>query len=421
MTARVDGQLDAVLSLPLAGVTVLDLTTFLSGPSATQLLADLGAEVIKLEPPTGDSSRTIPPYFIGGESAYFLASNRNKRSIVVDLKHSDGLALVKRLIERVDVVIENFRPGVCDRLGLDKHTITEAQPGLVWASISGFGQFGPNSGRPAYDMVVQAMSGVMSLTGHEGGPAARLGIPAGDVIAGMYAAIGVLAALVSRSANGAGRVIDVSMLDGLVSQLSYQAVYSLISGTAPGRQGAGHDSIPTYRTFTGSDGQEFVVTANTQRMWTALCAVINRTELSSDPRFLNEASRLRHREELWHLLEGAFAEATASEWVGRLVAGGVPTAPVLDVSDALELVRESGRGTIVRLEDDNGTGRFEAIATPILFEATEEQPNRYPPLLGQHTFEVLCDVLGVSEVDCRRLEEEGVVATADAYDRRRDR
>ncbi|WP_052059091.1 CaiB/BaiF CoA transferase family protein [Rhodococcoides fascians] len=394
-------------SLPLTGIRVLDFTTFLSGPSATQLLADLGADVVKVEPAVGDSSRSIPPHFLGEDSAYYLANNRNKRSVALDLKHPDGLDLAIRLISASDVVIENFRPGVMARLGIDKYAVTADDPELVWASISGFGQSGPYRDRPAYDMIVQAMSGVMSLTGHPDQPAARLGVPAGDVVAGMYAVIAVLSALVSKAATGAGRIIDVSMLDSQLGQLSYQSVYAMMSGRAPGRQGAGHDSIPTYRSFRGSDDAEFVVTANTQAMWERLCVAIGKPNLAGDPKFLDQGTRLQHKAELWKILEERFAEHPAEEWVSRLIHHQVPSAPIRHVDEALDDARNSDRGLIVELSDNRHT--FDAVATPILFEDTETQPRRYPPRLGQQTQEVLRELLSITPVEYDRLREAGAV------------
>lgn len=393
---------------PLEGIRVLDLTTFLSGPSATQLLGDLGADIIKVEPPQGDSSRSIPPHFVGDDSAYYLASNRNKRSVVIDIKNPDGLAVVKRLATRCDVVIENFRPGVCARLGLTADALMAANPRLVWASISGFGQVSPFRERPAYDMIVQAMSGVMSVTGHPGGPATRLGIPAGDVIAGMYAVVGVLSALVARERTGRGDVIDVAMLDGQISQLSYQAVYTLLSGVSPKPQGAQHDSIPTYRAFTGGDGQEFVVTANTQQMWERMARVVGLDAFLDDARFADERGRLAHRDELWAALETAFMAKPAEEWVRLLVADNVPAAPVLDVGSALEQARHSGRGLIVELEDDLGH-TVDSVGTPIRFPDRPPSPRRYPPRLGQDTRAVLHDVLELDEPEIARLLASGAL------------
>ncbi|MCS5736074.1 CaiB/BaiF CoA transferase family protein [Herbiconiux daphne] len=398
---------------PLEGVRIVDLTTFLSGPSATQLLGDLGAEVIKVESLDGDSSRAIAGPEVAGQSAYFLANNRNKRSIAIDLKSAQGLDIMKRLIAGADVVIENFRPGVCARLGIDPEAVTAEHPALVWASISGFGQQGPLREKPAYDMVVQALSGVMSLTGHPGAPAARLGIPAGDVVAGLYAVIGVVSALRARSETGRGRIVDVSMLGGQLAMLSYQALYTFINQVAPGPQGAGHDSIATYRSFQGADGREFVVTANTPRMWQALCRTLGLDDLITDERFVDAASRLHNREALWELLEGRFAESSAADWVRRLSAVQVPVAPVKDVLEALTDARAADDGSIITVGNGGAGGaEFENVATPIRFVATAEVESHYPPLLGEHTVDILVHDLGLSPSDVDALIVDRVVAAA---------
>lgn len=392
---------------PLEGIRVIDLTTFLSGPSATQLLGDLGADVIKVESLGGDSSRSIAGPEIDNVSAYFLANNRNKRSIAINLKTPEGLAVAKRLIAGADVVIENFRPGVTTRLGLDPEAISELHPKLVWASISGFGQDGPGRDRPAYDMVVQALSGVMSLTGHPGAPAARLGIPAGDVVAGLYAVIGILAALADRGTSGRGRIVDVSMLQGQLAMLSYQALYTVISGTAPEPQGAGHDSIATYRSFRGGDGREFVVTANTPRMWEGLCRVLGLEELIADARFGNAASRLRNKEALWALLEARFEERSAAKWVDLLTADSVPAALIKNVLEALNEARASNNGALVTVTD--GSSSFENVATPIRFGNTGTIAAGYPPELGADTVSILREELGYSECDVEKLLAENVI------------
>lgn len=400
----------ALQPAPLEGVRIVDLTTFLSGPSATQLLGDLGADVIKVEALSGDSSRAIAGPELGGDSAYYLANNRNKRGIAVDLKSPRGHEVVRRLIAGADVVIENFRPGVTARLGLAPETLLAEHPSLVWASISGFGQEGPWRDRPAYDMVVQALSGVMSLNGHPGAPAARLGIPAGDVVAGLYAVIGILAALNARAETGAGRIVDVSMLRGQLAMLSYQAVYAGINETAPGPQGAAHDSIATYRSFRGGDGREFVVTANTPRMWEDLCRVLRLEELIADERFVDAAARLRNKRELWDRLEARIAERPAADWVEALTAASVPVAPVKNVLEALEDARAADDGSLMTVRDD--TSSFENVATPIRFVGTADVHPAYPPALGGDTAAILTRELGFSDDDVASLVEDGVVVAA---------
>ncbi len=392
---------------PLEGIRVIDLTTFLSGPSATQLLGDLGADVIKIESLAGDSSRAIAGPEIDDVSAYYLANNRNKRSVAIDLKAPRGLEVMKRLIAGADVVIENFRPGVTSRLGLEPSTILEAKPSLIWASISGFGQEGPLRDRPAYDMVVQALSGVMSLTGHPNAPAARLGIPAGDVVAGLYSVIGILAALRARDETGRGRIVDVSMLRGQLAMLSYQALYTHINNTAPEPQGAGHDSIATYRSFRGGDGREFVVTANTPRMWEGMCQVLGVNELVSDERFIDAGSRLRNKEALWEILEVRFAQRPAAEWVKLLADASVPVAPVKNVLEALEDARRADDGSLLTLR--NGDISFENVATPIRFVDTIDVEPAYPPALGADTISILTRELGLSSLEVKDLLEDGIV------------
>ena len=392
---------------PLDGLRVVDLTTFLSGPSATQLLGDLGADVIKVEALAGDSSRAIAGPAIDGESAYYLANNRNKRSIAVDLKSERGVEVLQRLIAGADVVIENFRPGVMNRLGIDPEKVVVEHPRIVWASISGFGQEGALRDRPAYDMVVQAMSGVMSINGHPGAPAARLGIPAGDVVAGLYAAIGILAALNGRAETGKGSVIDVSMLRGQLAMLSYQALYAFVNGVAPGPQGAGHDSIATYRSFRGGDGRELVVTANTPRMWQGLCRVLEVEELVTDERFLDAPSRLRNKLELWPVLEARFATRPAAEWVELLAAASVPVSPVKNVLEALADARAAADGSIVVVADQEHS--FENVATPIRFVGGADVTPVYPPTLGADTVDILVSELGFGPDEIEAMIADGVV------------
>jgi crotonobetainyl-CoA:carnitine CoA-transferase CaiB-like acyl-CoA transferase len=396
---------------PLSGYRVLDMTTFLSGPFCTQILADLGAEVVKLESPSGDSSRAIPPHFVKDESAYFLGINRTKRSIAVDLKVPAGLELARRLVAEADVVVENFRPGVLARMGMDIEAIRGAHPSLVWASISGFGQSGPWRDQPAYDMIVQALSGVMSLTGEVGRPAVRLGIPAGDVVAGMYAVIAINAALAERERSGLGRAIDISMLDCQLAMLSYQSTYALVAGVVPQPQGARHDSIPTYRSFVARDGRELVVTANTERMWKGLCAALDCDALTRDARFLTGAARLQNREALWPLLEAAFLKKSAADWIAPLQRQGVPVALIKNVPEALDDARAAGRGMVLGLRDADGD-HIEVVGNPIKFSGQPDVEATYPPRLGADAEQVLWTWLQMEPQAVQALMEEGVLAVA---------
>jgi crotonobetainyl-CoA:carnitine CoA-transferase CaiB-like acyl-CoA transferase len=396
---------------PLAGYRILDMTTFLSGPFCTQILADLGAEVVKLEAPTGDSSRHIPPYFVKNESAYFLGINRRKLSVAVDMKQAAGMALTRRLIDAADVVVENYRPGVLARMGIDIEALRAARPALIWASISGFGQYGPWKDQPAYDMIVQALSGVMSLTGEIGRPAVRLGIPAGDMVAGMYAAIAINASLAQRERTGQGGAIDVSMLDCQLAMLSYQSTYALVAGITPQPQGARHDSIPTYRSFVGSDGRELVITANTERMWKGLCTALDREALVQDPRFLTGALRLSNREALWPLLEEAFRARSAADWIEPLQREGVPVALIKNVPEALNDARGAGRGMVMPLRDADGD-TIEVVGNPIKFSGEVEPAASYPPRLGADNGRVLADWLRMQPEEVENLAKSGALSTS---------
>lgn len=393
---------------PLAGVRVLDMTTFLSGPFCTQVLADLGADVVKVESPAGDSSRHIPPHFVGDDSAYFLASNRTKRSVCVDMRAPAGTELVRRMIAGCDVVVENFRPGVPARLGLAIDSLRAKHPGLIWASITGFGLDGPWANRPAYDMIVQALSGVMSLTGEPGRPSVRLGIPAGDTVAGLYAAVAINAALFERKTTGKGRHIDVGMLDCQLAMLSYQSAYSLIGGATPGPQGARHDSIPTYRAFTAGDGRQVAVTANTEKMWEGLCRALGREDLPANPDFVDARSRLTNKEALWAELEPAFQARPAAEWADLLTENDVPNALVKTVPEALEDARHSGRGMIVEIDDGSGR-KIEVVGGPIRMGPGVPVPPSYPPALGADAQDVLADWPGLGAAEIHDLFNQGIV------------
>lgn len=392
---------------PLDGIRVLDMTFFLSGPYGTQILGDMGAEVIKLEPLDGDQTRFLPPHFVGQDSAYFLSANRNKKSICIDYKTPQGLALFKRLLAECDVFVENGRPGHLTRYGIDREVLMKANPGLIWCSISGFGQNGPYAARPAYDMIVQALSGGMSMTGEPEGQAVRSAIPLGDIAAGMYAVIGILGALQGRAQSGQGDFVDVSMLDCQIAMLSYQAAYYLHSAKVPGRQGRGHESIPTYRAFTGGDGVDFVVCANTDRMWRAFCAVIGQPGLVTDPLYATKADRNKNREALWKVFESALQSKPAHTWVELLQQAEIPAAMVNTLDGALSDPQVNHRGMVLHLSD--GHGHDVRVAGDPLKFAGSEQVHRYPPRLGDDTCKVLGEVLGISADELERLLSQGAV------------
>ena len=391
---------------PLSGVRVLDLTQFLSGPFGTQILGDLGAEIIKVEAPTGELSRTMPPYFVEGDSAYYLSINRNKKSVVIDLKTEQGVALVLDLAARSDVLIENNRPGVMTRLGLDWETVKRVNPRLVYCSISGFGQTGPDKDLPAYDMIVQAMSGGMSITGEIGEAPVRAGIPLSDLTAGMYGVIGVLAALHERQTSGTGKYVDIAMLDAQVAMLCYQGAYYLQSGVVPGPQGRGHDSIPTYRAFTCGDDVDVVITANTERMWSNLCGALGRPNLVDDERFRSNELRYANRKALWEILEACFRTKPSAAWVDDLVAAEVPAAVVNTLDRSLNDPQVLHRNMVLALTGPNGE-RARVGGNPIKFTGELEPDHHYPPMLGADNRLILSRLLGLTDERIDGLEREG--------------
>ena len=395
----------------LAGIRVLDMTQFLSGPYCTQILADLGAEVIKVESPEGDLARHIPPHFIGDDSVYYMSVNRSKKSVAVDMKDPEGVAIVRRLALASDVVVENYRPGVIERLGLSPAELRRERPDLVWCSISGFGQDGPYRDKPAYDMIVQALSGGMSMTGEPGRPAVRAGIPIGDLAAGMYAAIAVLAALHRRTATGRGDSADISMLDCQAAMLCYQGAYYLHSGQVPGRQGSAHDSIPTYRTFLAGDGREVVITANTERMWGGLCRALGRPEWMEDPRFLTNRDRFANRHALWPLLDEAFRTRPADARVPILEREGIPVGVVNTLDRVMEDPQVRHRGMVQELVSGDGTA-IRVMGNPLVFDEAVRDAPSFPPHLGRDSASVLREALGLPEGEIARLLELGIVSTA---------
>lgn len=366
---------------PLAGVTVLDLTHYLAGPFGTQVLGDLGARVIKIEPPTGDLTRVVPPYYVGNDSAYYLSTNRNKESVVVDLKTQEGRDLIRAMIPGVDLVVESNRPHVLAGLGLDYETLAGINPALVMVSITGFGKDGPYAQRPAYDAIVQALSGVMSLTGEPGGTPVRTGVPIGDLAAGLYGVIGGLAALHEARTTGQGRHVDVAMLDCQISLLSYLGEYFLVSGDVPPPQGRGHVSSPVYRSFEGADGQFVMVCANTPRQWAGLCRALGVEHAISDPRFATIESRNSHREDIWAIVEPAFQARPAAAWLPLLHEHDVPSALLQTVDQALTDPQVLHREMVLPFPENGAS----LIGNPIKVLGNERAEHAWPPPLGAHT------------------------------------
>jgi CoA:oxalate CoA-transferase len=398
---------------PLSGLRVLDLTQFLSGPFATQILADLGAEIVKLEPPAGDPIRVVPPHFLGEDSVYYLCINRNKACVAIDMKMETGRDLVRRLALASDIVMENFRPGVLERLGLSAEALRREKPSLIWCSISGFGQDGPYRNKPAYDMIVQALSGGMSLTGEPSGAPVRAGVPIGDLAAGLYASIGVLAALNRRHQTGLGETIDISMLDCQAAMLCYQAAYYLHSGVVPGRQGSGHESIPTYRAFEAKDGRHVVITANTERMWAGLARALGHEEWLADPRFASNTERLAHKQVLVPLLEAAFRTRKAEEWIPLLETAEIAVGVVNTLDRAMTDPQLLHREMVLDLESGDGR-RARVTGNPIKLRDAPPEPRRYPRGLGADTAAVLKQVLGLSDETIAELLRSRAIVARDA-------
>ena len=373
------------LKLPLEGVRVLDLSRVLAGPYATMVLGDLGADVLKVEhPERGDDTRHWGPPFAGGESAYFLSLHRNKRSIGVDLKDPDGLGRVERLAAGADVVIENWRRGALEKLGLGYEKLKRANPGLVYCSITGFGP-GPDEDRPGYDFLVQARGGVMGITGQPGGEPTKVGVAIADIVCGLFASNAILAALYRRSVSGEGARIEVPLFESTLGWLANRGQEYLTSGEDTGLIGNAHPSIVPYQTFDASD-KPLVVTVGNNTQFARMCEVIGRPELAEDERFATNPDRVANREALIPELQREFSGRTADEWADELRAAGVPSGPVNTLSDVLADEHLLGSGMLQDL-DHPSAGHLEMLASPILIDGERLSIRRPPPTLGQHTDE----------------------------------
>ena len=372
---------------PLAGTRVLDFTSALSGPFCTLLLADLGADVVKIEGPEGDQSRGWGPPFIEGESTYFLSENRNKRSIGLDLKSPSGYEAARKIAAHADVLVENMRPGVLDRLQLGSDLLRRANPRLIYCSISGFGA---GDTRAGYDQIVQGSGGLMSLTGEPGGPPTKLGVPIGDLSSGMFAAHAIMASLLERERTGLGRFIDISMQDSIMSLLTYQAGRFFATGTPPLREGNFHPTIVPYGTFATADGY-INIGVGTETQYRAFCPAIGMPELLSDPRFATNRDRQQHRREIYELVEPRLRERPTAEWVTLLEKAGVPTGPILDLGEAFDLPEVAARELVVTAEHPVA-GRIRSVGSPWRIDGERSAVRRPPPRLGEHTEEVLAEL-----------------------------
>ena len=392
-------------SAPLAGVRVADLSRVLAGPYCTMVLADLGADVIKVERPEGgDETRAWGPPFAGGEAAYYLSVNRGKRSCALDLSQPEGRELALELCAGADAVIENFKLGGAERLGVGYEQVRERNPHVVYCSISGFGSSREPKGRPGYDFVAQAESGLMSITGPEEGPPFKAGVALVDVLAGLHAAAAILAAL----RRGEGARIEVPLLDSGLAGLVNVAQNALVTGTAPVRHGNAHPNIVPYQDFETASGR-IAVAAGNDGLFRALCAVIGREDLPVDERFATNAARVEHRRELIPELQNVLRERRADEWVELLDAAGVPVGKVRSVPEAIEAAAAAGRPATVRVEHPT-IGALELVGSPI-WGPTEPSVPAPPPLLGEHTAEVLSE-LGRTDDQIEDLGRRGVVLQA---------
>jgi crotonobetainyl-CoA:carnitine CoA-transferase CaiB-like acyl-CoA transferase len=397
------------MALALEHLTVIDLTQVMAGPFCCQLLGDLGADVIKVEPvERGDATREATGHRLPhGESAAFLAVNRNKRSIAIDLRGADGLAAFHRLAREADVVIESFRPGVAARLGVDYPALREINERLVYASISGFGQTGPYAERPGYDLVAQAMSGIMSVTGDATGTPVKCGVPVADLSAGLLCAVGVLSACLSRTITGRGQAVDTSLYDAALAMSVWETAELWATGRPPGRLGSAHRVNAPYEAFPTRDGH-LTIGANNARLWDRLCAALDRPDLRDDPRFATNADRVGNRAELAAELGRTLSTRDTDDWVAVLLDAGVPVGPIRDYRQSCADPHTLAREMVVEL-DHPTEGRVPALGIPVKLSETAGAIRRVPPRLGEHTDEVLRTV-GYSAAEIDELRAKGSVS-----------
>ena len=386
---------------PLSGITIIDLTRVLAGPYCTMVLADLGARVIKVEAPgIGDDSRRYGP-FVNGKSAYFMAMNRGKESIALDLKLDSDRRILERLLEEADVLVENFRPGAMERLGYGWEALHARHPRLIYAAASGFGHSGPYAPKPAYDMVVQGMGGIMSITGHPGGPPTRVGASIGDITAGLFTAIGIASALHHRHASGQGMKIDVAMLDCQVAILENALSRYFLTNRSPQPLGARHPSIAPFAAFATADGH-IIIAAGTDALFARLCASLGRPELARDARFLSNDLRAEHVDALGAAIEDILRERSSAEWLALLEAAGVPCGPINDIAGIANDPQVRARNMIVAIEDPQA-GPLKLAGNPIKLSAFADPPSRpAAPALDADRAKILQDLKPQMNADERR-------------------
>lgn len=393
---------------PLEGLRVVDLTRVLSGPYCTMQLGDLGAEVIKVEQPgKGDDTRAFAPPHQGDQAAYFLSVNRNKKSVTLDMKSDQGKEVLWRLIETGDILVENFRPGAMDRLGFGYEAVKKRRPSMIYASISGFGGTGPQKDRPGYDVIVQGEAGIMDITGPSDGAPYKVGAAIGDLVSGLYAVQGILAALYTRKATGVGQHVGISMYEAVASLLTFNASIFFATGNSPRRRGNEHPTIVPYATFEAADGWINLGVANDD-LWQRFCTAAEREDLKNHPRFAKAPDRVRNREELVPIVEALIKERTRDEWLQRLDKAGVPSGAIRTVGEVCESDLLKARGMIAEMEHASA-GTVKALKNAVHLSGTALESYAAPPTLGQHTREVLTDLLGYTASDVDALARDKVI------------
>ncbi len=392
---------------PLAGVRVLDLTRVLAGPFCAMLLGDMGAEVVKIEEPgKGDDTRSWPP-FVGGEATYFMSVNRNKKSVTLNLKAPEGRRILGALVKRSDVLLENFRPGTMEKLGFGYRALAKVNPRLVYCSISGFGESGPEAHRAGYDLIVQAESGLMDITGFADGPPVKVGTSIADLVAGMSAAHGVTLALLARARTRRGQKVEIAMLDAMAALLTYQAGIYFATGQRPVRRGNAHPSIVPYEVFKAADAYLTLGVANNS-LWAKCCAALDRPDLARDGRFDTEAKRVQNRDTLIPLLNEILGARTVEEWLKRFEAAGIPAGRIRTVAEVCESEHLKARGMVVTLPHPKAK-RVTVMGVPIRLHGTPGRAGAAPPVLGQHTDLVLRTLVGLSRAEIAGLRRKGAI------------
>jgi len=394
--------------LALEGVRVLDLSRALAGPYCTMMLGDMGAEIIKVEiPKVGDEARHYGPPFQEGESSYFLSVNRNKRSITLNLKSGKGKEILRELAKRSDVLVENFRPGTMEDLGLGYESLSQLNPGLVYCAITGFGSSGPEAQRPGYDLIAQGMGGIMSVTGPPDGPPYRVGIAQADIVAGMFAAYGIMVALFHRERTGEGQRLETSLFQGQLAQLTFQAGRFFAMGVSPKPQGNQHPLIAPYESFRTKDGHINIAVGN-NALWSTFCKVLGMETYEKDPRFETNPKRVENRPALIQVIEERTTKYSSQQLRDLLDKAGIPNGPVWTIGEALSAPQSLALGMVQELEHPKA-GRIKVTGVPIQLGRSPGSVRLPPPMLGQHTQEILSELLGMPEKEVEELRTQGIV------------